>query len=77
VRIGDIPVSDPNFGARYRARYARSDGQMVPLVVRRGGEERTLMLPVRNRLRTVEEIMFDRNASPKALRIRAGILKGR
>ena len=77
VRIGEIPVSDPNFGARYRARYARSDGQMVPLVVRRGGEERTLMLPVRNRLRTVEEIMFDRNASPKAIRVRTGILRGR
>ena len=76
VRIGDIAVSDPNFGTRYRARYARSDGQLVPLVVRRSGEERTLMLPVRNRLRTEEEIMFDRNASPKALKIRAGILRG-
>ena len=76
VRIGDIAVSDPDFGARYRARYARSDGETVPLVVRRGGEQRTLTLPVRNRLRTVETIMFDRNASPKALRIRAGIMKG-
>lgn len=76
VRVGDIQVSDPDFGARYRARYARSDGETVPLVVRRGGQERTLTLPVRNRLRTVETIVFDRNASPKALRIRAGILKG-
>jgi predicted metalloprotease with PDZ domain len=76
VRVGDIAVSDPDFGARYRARYARSDGETVPLVVRRAGEERTLTLPVRNRLRTVETIVFDRNASPKALRVRAGILKG-
>ena len=76
VRVGDIPVSDPDFGARYRARYARSDGETVPLVVRRAGEERTLTLPVRNRLRTIETIVFDRNASPKAMRIRAGILKG-
>jgi predicted metalloprotease with PDZ domain len=76
VRIGDIPVSDPDFGARYRARYARSDGETVPLVVRREGVERTLTLPVKNRLRTVETIVFDRNASPKALRIRSGILKG-
>jgi predicted metalloprotease with PDZ domain len=76
VRVGDIPVSDPDFGARYRARYARSEGETVPLVVRRAGEERTLTLLVRNRLRTVETIVFDRNASPKALRIRAGILKG-
>jgi len=76
VRVGDIAVSDPDFGARYRARYARSDGQTVPLVVRRGGEERTLTLQVRNRLTTVESVVLDRNASPKALRIRAGILKG-
>lgn len=76
VRIGDINVSDPDFGARYRARYARSEGQTLPLVVRRGGEERTLNLPVRNRLRTVETIVFDRNASPKAIRVRSGILRG-
>jgi predicted metalloprotease with PDZ domain len=76
VRLGDIPVSDPDFGARYRARYARSDGQTVPLVIKRGGEERTLTLPVKNWLRTVETIRFDRNASPRALRVRSGILKG-
>ncbi len=76
VRVGEIPVSDPDFGARYRARYARSDGQTVPLIVRRGGEERTLTLPVRNRLRTVESVVLDRNASPKAIQIRSGILKG-
>lgn len=76
LRIGDIPVSDPDFGARYRARYARSEGQTVPLVVRRGGEERTLTLHVRSRLRTVETIVFDRSASPKALRVRNGILRG-
>lgn len=77
LRVGDIAVSDPDFGARYRARYARSaDGETVPLVVRRGGAEQVLTLPVRNRLRTVESIVFDRNASPKALRIRSGILRG-
>ena len=76
LRVGDIAVSDPDFGTRYRARYARRDGDKVPLVVRRGTEERTLTLPVRNRLRTVETVAFDRNASPKALRIRSGILKG-
>jgi predicted metalloprotease with PDZ domain len=75
-RVGDIDVSDPEFGAKYRARYARSEGQTVPLVVRRGNQDVTLNLPVRNRLRTVETVQFDRNASPKALRVRAGILRG-
>jgi predicted metalloprotease with PDZ domain len=76
VRIGEIAVTDPDFSARYSARYARSDGQIVPLVIKRGGEERTLMLPVKHKLRTVETIQFDRNASPKALKVRSGILKG-
>lgn len=77
VRIGDIPVSDPDFGTRYRARYARNDGQTVPLVIRREGQERTLTLPVKNKIRTEESITFDRNASPKAIRVRNGILRGR
>jgi len=76
VRIGDILVQDPEFSARYRARYAQREGETVPLVVRRGGAERTLNLPVRNRFRTIETIVLDRNASPKALRVRAGIFKG-
>ena len=76
LRIGDIPVSDPDFGARYRARYARSEGQTVPVVIKRGGADRTVTMPVRSRLRTVETIVTDRNASPKAMRIRSGILRG-
>jgi predicted metalloprotease with PDZ domain len=76
VRIGDIPVSDPDFGARYRTRYARSEGQTVPVVIKRSGADRTLTLPVRSRVRTVETIVSDRNASPKAMRIRSGILRG-
>jgi predicted metalloprotease with PDZ domain len=75
-RVGDIDVADPEFGAKYRARYARSEGQTVPLLVRRGSQDVTLNLPVRNRLRTVETVQFDRNASPKALRVRSGILRG-
>ena len=76
LRVGDVDVADPEFGAKYRARYARSQGQTVPLVVRRGTQEVTLNLPVRSRLRTVETVQFDRNASPKAMRIRNGILRG-
>jgi predicted metalloprotease with PDZ domain len=75
-RVGDLDVADPEFGAKYRARYARSEGQTVPLLVRRGSQDVTLNLPVRNRLRTVETVQFDRNASPKALRVRSGILRG-
>lgn len=75
-RVGEIPVSDATFGARFRARYGRAEGTTVPLTVRRGTDTLTLNLPVRIAIRTVESIVFDRNASPKALRIRRGLLTG-
>jgi predicted metalloprotease with PDZ domain len=77
VQVGDIAVADATFGARFRARYGRNEGTTVPLTVRRNEETLTLNLPVRITLRTVETVVFDRNASPKALRIRQGILTGR
>jgi predicted metalloprotease with PDZ domain len=76
VRIGEILVTDPEFGARFRARYARSGGEMVPIQVRREGEARDLSLRLTHRIRTVELVVYDRNASPKATRIRTGILRG-
>ena len=74
--VGEIPVSDATFGARFRARYGRAEGTTVPLTVRRGADSLTLTLPVRIAIRTIESIVFDRNASPKGLRIRRGILTG-
>jgi predicted metalloprotease with PDZ domain len=76
VQIGEIPVSDPDFGARFRARYSRGEGEVLEVVVMRGGSRQTLSMPVRLRIRTVESVVFDRSASPKAARIRTGILRG-
>ncbi|HEX9564872.1 MAG TPA: PDZ domain-containing protein [Gemmatimonadaceae bacterium] len=76
VQIGDIPVSDPEFGARFRARYGRTEGEVLPVIVMRAGSRQTLSMRVRHRVRTVESLVFDRSASPKAARIRAGILRG-
>jgi predicted metalloprotease with PDZ domain len=76
VRVGDIVVTDPQFGARFRARYDRGEDELIPVEVRREGEALTLSLRLRHRIRTVERVVFDRNASPKAVRIRSGILRG-
>lgn len=76
LQVGDIAVTDPEFGVRFRARYSRTEGETVPVVIRRGGVETTLTLRIAHRIRTVETIVFDRNASPKAARIRSGILRG-
>jgi predicted metalloprotease with PDZ domain len=76
VQVGEIAVTDATFGARFRARYGQREGTVVPLTVRRNEETLTLNMPVRIAIRTVESIVLDRNASPKALRIRQGIVTG-
>jgi len=76
LQIGDIPVTDPEFGVRFRSRYSRTEGESVPVRIRRDGVETTLTLRIAHRIRTVETIVIDRNASPKAARIRSGILRG-
>lgn len=75
-RVGDIPVNDPMFGTTFRARYGRTEGEQIPVVVRRGAETLTLTLQLQFAIRTQSSVVFDRNASPKALRIRKGILTG-
>jgi predicted metalloprotease with PDZ domain len=76
VQIGEIPVADASFGARFRSRYGRADGESIPVTVKRGGQVLTLQMKVRITTRVRDSAIFDRNASPKALRIRNGILKG-
>jgi len=76
VSIGDIPVTE-GFGPRFRSRYGRADGQSIPVKVRRDGRELTLSLTVRMAISTSQRIIFDPAASPKARRVRRGILTGR
>ncbi|HEX4683780.1 MAG TPA: PDZ domain-containing protein [Gemmatimonadaceae bacterium] len=76
ISVGDIPVEDQQFGARMRAKYGASvPGTPMPIKVRRAGEELTLAgkLQFGPGDLVVEE---DPAASPKAVRIRQGILRG-
>jgi predicted metalloprotease with PDZ domain len=76
LQVGDIKVTDPTFGAQFRQRYARSEGDTVQVVVRRGSQ--TLTLPMRVRIVELVQnsVAIDPHASPKALRIRKGLLSG-
>jgi predicted metalloprotease with PDZ domain len=76
LAVGEIPVTDPAFGARFRERYARaSEGSPITLRVRRVAQ--TLTLGARLRFSPgAYRILPDNNASPKARRIRDGILQG-
>lgn len=75
MSIGDIPVTD-GFGPRFRSRYGRSEGQSIPVRVRRDGREMTLALTVQMEVSTSQRILFDAAASSKARRIRRGIMTG-
>lgn len=76
LKVGDVEVKDQDFGLAFRARYASADGSIIPVVVRRGGAERTLQMVVRKELVTEARLEWDPNAGPKAARIRKGILTG-
>jgi predicted metalloprotease with PDZ domain len=76
VAIADIPVVDQSFGARFRNAFAQAkEGDPLVLQVRRGTE--TLRLTGTVKLAPGDlSIATDPNASPKAVRIRNGILRG-
>ncbi len=75
VSIGDIAVTG-GFAERFRSRYGKGAGQPAPIQVRRGTETMTLNMIVELSTRTERQLVFDRTASPKAARIRHGILAG-
>jgi predicted metalloprotease with PDZ domain len=76
LEIGDMAVTDGTFGARFRSRFAKSEGQPVPIKVRRNAEVLTLSMKVQAAVRVETQLVWDSGASPKSVRIRHGIVTG-
>ena len=76
VSLGGIPVSDDNSFATFRARYAGTAETALAAVLRRGGELRTIQIPVRLFTRTAVRVLPRSDAAPKAVRILHGLLTG-
>ncbi len=76
LEIGDMSVTDASFGARFRSRFAKSAGQPLPIKVRRDAEVVTLTMQVQTTIRVETQLVWDFGASPKAVRIRHGIVTG-
>jgi predicted metalloprotease with PDZ domain len=76
LALGDLPVGSPDFGPAFRARFGKEEGGVLPIKVRRDGDTLTLNSKVRLASRVERRIEADSTASPKAVRIRGGILKG-
>lgn len=78
VSVGDIVVSDATFGERFRAAYGTpGSATTVPVVVRRLGARLTLQVPLRYESEATVRLDPDPAATPRAVRIREGILRGR
>lgn len=77
LAIGDLSVTDPNFGPAFRSRFGKEEGAPLPIKVRRGTDTLTLNGKVVLAARVEHRIEADSSASEKAVRIRNGILKGR
>jgi predicted metalloprotease with PDZ domain len=76
LALGDIAVDSPDFAQAYRTRFGKSEGDSLPIRVRRGGQEVTLTGKVRLGERIAPRLEADPGASPKAARIRHGLFSG-
>ena len=76
LAVGDIPVTDEQFGEHFRAKFgAAAEGSPITVRVRRGGSNLTLT----GKLHFAPgDLVLDADpkATAKAVRIRNGILKG-
>jgi predicted metalloprotease with PDZ domain len=77
LAIGDLSITDPDFGPSFRTRFGKEEGAPLPIKVRRGSDTLTLTGKVVLAARVERRIDVDPAASEKATRIRNGILKGR
>jgi S1-C subfamily serine protease len=76
ISLGDLSVTSPDFGSAFRERFSKEEGAPLPIKVRRGTDTLTLNGKVHLAVRLERHIEADPAASPKAIRIRTGILKG-
>ena len=76
LRLGELSITDPDFGEQYRARFRHAEGQALPIVIRRAGQTITLNGEVRLVTRIEQHLSIDPTAPEKAVRVRRGILHG-
>lgn len=76
IKVGEIDVRDADFGAKFRAAYqGKPAGAPVPIVVQRGGETVALR-GILAYAPSPPRITEDPAATPRAIRLRDGILRG-
>jgi predicted metalloprotease with PDZ domain len=78
VSIGGLDIRDPAFATSFSAKYAGVPPRgTVPVVIRRAGQPTTLNVAANFRTIERRRIVAVTDASPKAVRIRDGLLTGK
>ncbi|MFL5516788.1 MAG: PDZ domain-containing protein [Gemmatimonadales bacterium] len=76
LSLGDIPITDADFGPKFRARFGKEDGQALPIQIERAGQRLTLNGKIRLVPRVESRLAIDPAAPARANRVREGIFKG-
>ncbi len=76
LSVGGLRVTDRDFPERFRQGWAHREGTPLVMRVRRAGGEIDLRGTVRLVTRYALRVEEDRNATPAAVRIREGLLRG-
>lgn len=77
LTIGGLDVSDPAFQDKFNAKYAATPpGEMIPVEIMRGTQRLTLNAPAKFRTIEARRLVEMTNATPKAIRVRDGLLTG-
>jgi predicted metalloprotease with PDZ domain len=77
VSIGGLDANDPSFGTEFSSKFAGlPPNGSIALVVRRAGQQMTLNAAAKFRTSERRRIIAATDASPKALRVREGLLTG-
>ena len=77
LKVGGLDAGDPAFQEKFNAKYAgMAPGGTVPIEIRRGTQRLTLNAPVRFNTTETRRLIEVTNASPKAIRVRDGLLNG-
>jgi predicted metalloprotease with PDZ domain len=76
ISLGDVEITDPDFGTAFRERFGKNEGDSLPIRVRRGTDTLTLHGTVRLVSRVETRLGIDPAAGAKAARVRSGIFTG-
>jgi predicted metalloprotease with PDZ domain len=77
LAIGDLSVTNPDFGPAFRSRFGKQEGAPLPIKVLRGADTVTLNGKVVLAERIQQRVEFLPGAPAKAVRVRNGIMRGR